>query len=106
MYKAIYQRVILQLSLFLSVIFDGMDQWKTYCPWLAGARNLLPNWRLKQKITGFYFHGMLLFFVITYAWTSSNADINLTGLHHALHIIHDKRLTKSDKGDMGPYWFV
>ena len=49
---------------------------------------------------------MLLFFVITYAWTSFNADINLTGLHPALNIIHDERLTKSDQHRMGPYWFV
>jgi hypothetical protein len=120
-YKGIYQRCMLQLTLFLSCIFDGMDQvglvphddassthcvcvqWKTYCPWLAGAKNLLPNWRLKQKITGLYFHGLLLLCVLTYAWTSPDANINMTGMHHALHLIQ----TQITVGvPFAPYWFV
>ena len=44
-YKSIVMRTLANLLMFLSMIFDGMDQWKTYVPWVPGASNTLPGFR-------------------------------------------------------------
>jgi hypothetical protein len=48
-------------------------QWKTYCPHLPGRSNEQPGFRLKQKITGVFLHGLLLAFYVTFHWTESSA---------------------------------
>ena len=121
-YKSIVMRTLANLLMFLSMIFDGMDQWKTYVPWMPGASNTLPGFRwstllanhdgkqlmlgcrLKQKVTGIYVHGLVLCFYITYAWTSGDADLNCTALQHTLWLISDK-LMGAGRG-FSPYWYI
>ena len=99
-YKFIIASSCAMMTLVLSLIFDGMDQWKTYLPHMYGKLNETPSWRFKQKVTGVTLHGLALVFIVTYGWTSGvcvcaltavsvlnetdagDSDLNLTALQH------------------------
>lgn len=51
-YNKLIQLSIINMMMVCSIVFDGMDQWKTYAPHLYGKSNEMPSWRFKQKLTG------------------------------------------------------
>ena len=91
----------LVLSFHSQVCFDV--QWKTYLPWQPGASNSLPSFRLKQKVTGVYFHGLILAFYLTCPWTSGDPDLNCTAIHHTLWLISQQL---GDARPLSPHWFL